>query len=80
MGDTSANNYFINNHVAERNNFVSNAKYNVSFATLNEHVFQVFNYYDLNLTITNNRKQTRNFKQRFYGCDKLSYKIILGRN
>ena len=53
--DTSANNYFIDNHVAEKNNFVPNAKCDVSFATLDGYVFQVSNCYDLNLTITNNR-------------------------
>ena len=60
--DTSANNYFIDNHVAEKNNFVPNAKCDVFFATLNGHVFQVSNYYDLNLIITNNHGQTRDFK------------------
>ena len=66
--------------MAKRNNFVLNAKYNVSFITFNGYVFQVSNYYDLNLIITNNYRQTHNFKQYFYNCDKLNYKIILRKN
>ena len=80
MGDTGADNCFIDNHVAERNNFVPNAKCDVSFATLDGHVFQVSNCYDLDLTVTDDRGQTRDFKQRFYGCDKSGYKMILGRD
>ena len=56
MGDTGADNYFIDNYVAERNNFVPNAKCDVSFATLDEYVFQVSNCYDLDFTVTDSRR------------------------
>jgi len=37
--DISANNYFINNYIVKKNNFIFNAKYNIFFIIFDKYIF-----------------------------------------
>jgi len=37
--DISANNYFINNYIAKKNNFIFNIKYNIFFMIFDKYIF-----------------------------------------
>jgi hypothetical protein len=48
------------------------------FVTFNGDKFKTENAYDLDISVTDDRGETRTFRQRFYGCKGTGYHMVLG--
>ena len=48
------------------------------FVTFNRDKFKTENAYNLDISVTNHRRETRTFKQRFYGYKGTRYHMVLG--
>jgi hypothetical protein len=54
------------------------SRYNQEFVTFNRDKFKTENTYDLNISITNDYRETRTFKQHFYSYKGTRYHMVLG--
>ena len=78
LGDTGSDCNFLNDDWANSKGFVPLTQCDVEFVTFYGNKFKTYHAYDLDVLITDDRKETRLHKLRFYGCKATSYRLVFG--